>query len=237
MKIEVLYPEICSLYGDSANVRYLEMCLPDAEIIRTSLTDEPRFVYEPVDLVYMCSMSEHSQELVLERLMKVKNVIHLLMDDEKTVFLMTGNAFEVFGEYIQREDGSKVEGLGLIPTYSVRQTPNRFNSVQLAAFGDIKVLGYTTRFSHTWGNSENDCFFKIIKGTGINPDSKLEGYHKGKFCGTYFTGPLLPLNPDFTLWLLKEMGSDVTSLPFEEEARLAYQKRLKDTEAATVLLH
>lgn len=235
MKIEVLYPEVGCLFGDIANVRYLEQCFPDAEFIKTSLNDEPRFVYEPVDLVYMGSMSEHSQEMVLERLMKVKNVIHLLLDDEKTVFLMTGNAFEVFGEYIQREDGSRVEGLGLIPTHSVRQTPDRFNSVLMGTFNDMTVLGYTSRFSHTWGNSGADCLFKITKGTGSNPDSMLEGYHRGKFYGTYFIGPILVINPDFALHIFREMGVENMTLPFEAEARLAFEKRLADTKAATVL--
>ena len=30
-RIEVLFPEFCSLFADSSNVRYLERCLPDAE--------------------------------------------------------------------------------------------------------------------------------------------------------------------------------------------------------------
>ena len=30
MTIEVLYPELCSLYGDSGNVRYLHACLPES---------------------------------------------------------------------------------------------------------------------------------------------------------------------------------------------------------------
>ena len=41
MKIEVLFPEICNLYGELWNVKFLERSYPDAEIIETSLTDEP----------------------------------------------------------------------------------------------------------------------------------------------------------------------------------------------------
>ena len=38
MKIEILYPEICTLYGDKGNTMYLQKCLPDAEFVTTGLT-------------------------------------------------------------------------------------------------------------------------------------------------------------------------------------------------------
>ena len=43
MKIEVLYPEVCCLYGDKSNMDYLKLCMPECEMVYTSLTDEPRF--------------------------------------------------------------------------------------------------------------------------------------------------------------------------------------------------
>ena len=53
MKIEILYSEVANLFGDMANVRYLEKSLPKAKFIYTSLNDEPKFITEKVNLVYM----------------------------------------------------------------------------------------------------------------------------------------------------------------------------------------
>ena len=75
MKIEILYPEICTLYGDKGNTMYLQKCLPDAEFVTTGLNEKPLFLRENIDMVYMCSMSEKSQELVLDRLMQYKDEI------------------------------------------------------------------------------------------------------------------------------------------------------------------
>ena len=50
-RIEVLFPEFCSLFADSSNIRYLEKCLPDAEFVFTSYMDEPLFVKEQPDLI------------------------------------------------------------------------------------------------------------------------------------------------------------------------------------------
>ena len=33
MKIEVLFPEVCNLFGDISNIKYLKKCIPDAQII------------------------------------------------------------------------------------------------------------------------------------------------------------------------------------------------------------
>ncbi|MBQ7736788.1 MAG: hypothetical protein IJT62_03015, partial [Oscillospiraceae bacterium] len=58
MKIELLYPELCYLYGDLANVRYLKKCCPSAEVVETHYKDRPAFLDGGVDLVYMGSGTE-----------------------------------------------------------------------------------------------------------------------------------------------------------------------------------
>jgi len=47
MKIEVLYPEVGNLFGDLANISYLEKCV-DAKVIYTSLKDKPKFLTEKI---------------------------------------------------------------------------------------------------------------------------------------------------------------------------------------------
>ncbi|MCL2471257.1 MAG: hypothetical protein FWF25_05895 [Propionibacteriaceae bacterium] len=150
MRVEILYPQVCCLYGDKANMMYLRRCLPEAEFIETSLTDEPSFVREDIDLVYLCSMSEQNQEVVIDLLTPYRDRIRSLMDEERTVFLLTGNALELVGTYIEREDGSRKEALGLFGLHAVRQTPRRFNSLILADFLGAKIVGYTSRFSHSY---------------------------------------------------------------------------------------
>lgn len=86
MKIEILYPEICTLYGDKGNTMYLQKCLPDAEFVTTGLNEKPLFLKENIDMVYMCSMSEKSQELVLDRLMQYKDEIAKMHEGWKGAF-------------------------------------------------------------------------------------------------------------------------------------------------------
>lgn len=224
MRIEILYSDVCCLYGDKGNMMLLQKCLPEAEFIQTGLNDTPKFLTEKVDLVYLCSMSERSQELVLSRLMPHKEAIARA----DTLILAVGNSLELLGKYIQREDGSKVEALGLFDTYAVRQTPNRFNSLMKGEFEGMTLLGYTSRFSHTYGITEDIAMMKIPVGAGQNPKSQLEGIRSGNVLATYMNGPLLVANPDFTLWLVKKLGTQVDKLPGEEALRQAYDQKLKD---------
>ena len=228
MKIEVLYPEICCLYGDKGNMMYLRHYLPDAQFVETSLTSVPSFVGEDVALIYMCSMSETNQELAIDLLLPHRDRLRTLMDSQTTVFLLTGNSFEVFGHYIEREDGSRIEGLGLLDSYAVRQVPRRFNSLVRGEFESMTILGYTSRFSHSYSNDPASSFIRVNLGTGLNPTSDLEGIHVGQVFATYLLGPLLVNNPDFTKHLLSCLGAPTPTLPFESDIYHAYATRLAD---------
>ena len=64
-RIEVLFPEFCSLFADSSNVRYLERCLPDAEFVFTSFMDDPLFVSVKTVLFYMGALTDSAQEKII----------------------------------------------------------------------------------------------------------------------------------------------------------------------------
>lgn len=228
MRIEILYSDLCCLYGDKGNTMFLRKCLPQAEFIETALNDRPAFLEGNVELVYLCSMSEKSQELVLSRLMPHKDTIAAMAKEGNTLFLAVGNSLELLGKYIQREDGSHVEALGLFDTYAVRQTPNRFNSLMKGTFNGMTLQGFTSRFSHTFGITEDIAMIHIDTGAAMNPDSRLEGICSGNVLATYMNGPLLVSNPDFAHWFLKRIGAPVEKLPCEEALRKAYDQRIRD---------
>ena len=53
MKIEVLFPEFCNLYGDISNIDYLKKCVPEAEVIYTAIDKEPAFDTQNFNLIYL----------------------------------------------------------------------------------------------------------------------------------------------------------------------------------------
>ena len=236
IKIEYLFPEITNLYGDLFNMKYFEMCLKenteDYEIIYTSLTNKPKFLDEDINMIYMGSMSEKSQEIVIERLKPYKEELRKLIDTG-VVFLLTGNALEVLGKYIENEDGSKIEGLDLIDTFAKRDMMHRFNTLFLGTFLDennseIEVMGHKATFSLSYGNNEKNYLFKSVKGSGINKDSAFEGLRIKNFMGTYLIGPLLVINPEYTKYILRLLEIKNPKISFEKESNICFKQRLEE---------
>ncbi|MCQ2547551.1 MAG: hypothetical protein MJ145_00940 [Clostridia bacterium] len=235
MKIEVLFPEICNLFGELANIRYLESSLKESgefyEITYTSLKDEPLFASEKPDLIYMGGMSEHSQSLVVDKLMPYRDrIIDLIKDD--TNFLITSNALEIFGERIEfcDADYEDIKGLSIFPTVAKNQMYKRFNCLYLGKLGDMEIVGFKSQFGHSYlnGDKNYEDLFETIKGTGLNPEYKNEGIKVNGFLATYVVGPILVLNPDFTKALMKRMGVGEPKLAYEEAAYESYNQRLNE---------
>lgn len=233
MKIEILFPEFCNLFGDMSNMRYLKLCLPEAEFVETALEEEPFFVNEDVSLIYMGPMTERTQEKVIQKLKPYQERIKELIQ-KNTVFLMTGNAIEIFGEYIENEDGSKIEGLGIFSVHAKRNMMNRHNSFAIGKLEEIEVVGFKSQFTMMYGDNTNQYFLELEAGIGINPDTKLEGIKDHYFIGTYLIGPILILNPLLTKKILEMMGVEKPQIALEKETMQAYEERLKELKRLNV---
>ncbi len=225
--IEILFPEFCNLYGDISNMKYLQKCIPEANFIETNFGEDPAFVKNDVDLIYMGPMTEKMQEKVIEKLKPYKQRIEELIE-KNTVFLITGNAIEIFGKYIENEEGSKIQALGIFETYAKRNMMKRHNSNFIGKYEDVEIVGFKSQFTQSYGKNEENYFAKVEKGIGINPESILEGIQKNNFIATYLIGPILILNPEFTRKILEKMGIEKPNIAFEQDVKNAYEQRLKE---------
>ncbi len=226
MKIEVLYPELCNLYGDLANAKYLARSC-GAELVNTALADQPRFLTEDVSMVYMGGTTERGQVIVRDAFAPYLEGLK-----ERTeaggLTLITGNAMEIFGEYIEDEDGSREAMLNLFPLYADRHFMNRYNSLYLGRLEaeDISIVGFKSQFGHSYGVNV-EPLFQTVRGAGINPAEKAEGVRRNNLMATYLIGPLVLLNPPFAKYLLRLMGVEEPVLAFEEAAMDVYAHRLE----------
>jgi len=226
MKIEVLFPEVCNLYGDLANVRYLKSCCPQLEIVETDLHSRPKFLDEPVALVYMGSTTEQGLRLVTDALRPVKDEIAAKVDCGQ-LFLATGNALDILSERIESDGFGTIEGLGIVAGHAKYYMMRRHNSFFLGKFGEMDIVGFKSLFGHNYDAPAENGLFTALRGVGRNLDSAVEGFRRGGLMATYLIGPLLILNPPFAKWLLREMGCSDT-LAFEDAAMDSYRARVEE---------
>ena len=227
MIVEILFPEVCGLYGDSQNPTYLQATLPDSVFIYTKLTDNPYFVSNDPDLIYIGSMSEATQRSVIQKLMPLKDRINELID-KGTVILATGNAGEVFCNHIEYVTEEKnADGLGIFDLTVKTDLFNRYNGKVLGEFCDFKIVGFRSQFSFLYGDNSENYFVKCLRGIGINPKSTLEGIRKNNLICTQLLGPILPLNPLFCEYLIHLCAQDHPAA-YRDVAMQAYEQRLKE---------
>ncbi len=228
MKIEVLYPELCNLYGDLANAKYLARS-GGAELIDTPLAAQPRFLTEDIAMVYMGGTTERGQVIVRDAFAPYLDGLKK-RTEAGGLTLITGNAMEIFGEYIEDEDGSREAMLNLFPFHADRHFMNRYNSLYLGKLADedqdMDIVGFKSQFGHSYGVN-NEPLFQTVRGAGINPAEKAEGIRRNNLLATYVIGPLVLLNPPFAKYLLRLMGVAEPALAFEQAAMDVYAHRLE----------
>lgn len=225
-KIELLFPELCNIYGESYNVEYLKRSNPkNIEIISTNHKTQPLFITEDVDMIYLGCTTERKQETIIEILKPHVSRIKELIE-KGVVFLATGNAVEIFGKYIKDGDRT-IEALGIFDFWSERyMNRDRHNSQFIGEYNGMSMLGHRSQFSFAFGDFDN-YFIEIEKGIGMNPETKREGIHVNNFYGTYSLGPFLILNPHFAKEILAKMGLSA-DLCFEKVILEAYEYRLAE---------
>jgi hypothetical protein len=225
MIIEMLYPEIASLYGEKGNLDILKLSFPEALFIMTKLNDEPYFAKHEVDLIVMGPTSEDFQKVIIKRLSPYINRIQSLVN-QNVHFWITGNAMDIFGAYIEDEEGNRVLGLGMFDYHACLYRPKRFNSYVLGKIDEMEVVGFKSQFSQIFSSQNIHSWFKVVRGFGLNEKTMDEGFKINNFIGTQCLGPFWILNPDFTLNYFKELGYVKEELPYHKEMLEAYQQRV-----------
>lgn len=237
LKLEGLFEDAANLFGDRFNLWFLEKSLQASgenfETIHTDLNGSPRFVQDPdVRFVYMGSMPEHVQEMAVKRLMPYKEAIRQRIE-EGVVFLVTGNAGELFLDAINdQESGYHLDCLGLFRGHAERKMLKRYSSMFLGTLEEegqepLQVVASKNQFAFWYDTDPSLCFLKVEKGTGNCPGAKGDGIHYRNFMAANLQGPLLIENPLLLKRVMSKIGVKTPVIAYEEDAMGAYRTRLQ----------
>lgn len=205
IKIAHLYYDLMNLYGENGNVRVLARHLEkqNLKVIIHFLTIDDSMDFSKYDIIYIGSGSTENFLLALQDLKKYKNQLKKAINTN-TLFLVTGNAINLFGQKITLADQ---EEMGLeVFSYDTLQTDFRIVGEQTVTYAPVKesIIGFQNRDT-VLKNINEPHLFEVLEGTGYMPKSNFEGIHKNNFYGTFLLGPILARNPHFTEYLVKEI--------------------------------
>lgn len=202
IKIAHLYYDLMNYYGEQGNIIALKEAIEYAGI-KTNidyLSIDDKIDFNKYDIFYIGMGSNRNQEIVRKDIIKYKDQIKDVINEK--MFIATGNSYELFGKKI---DNKKCLGIYNFNSKTSERIVGEqvFKSVLI----DKPIIGFQNR------NSVNDIkdnyLFEVVKGTGNDNKSNVEGLHINNFFGTYLIGPLLIRNPFFKDELLKYLGIDI----------------------------
>ena len=225
MKVEVLYPEVCNLCGEQANISYLKTCCPEIQVIETDLHTRPRFLDEDIAMVYLGSATERGLQLIIHALRPYLAEVRTKLDAGQ-FFLATGNAPDALCQRIESDAAPTVEGLGLLPGTVRYRMMARHNSFYLGKWDNLDIVGFKSLFGFTY-----DCtaepWFITVKGVGRDGKDAADGFRAKELYATHLIGPLLVLNPGLCQWVLRKIGAPDT-LAYQDAILAAYEKRIAE---------
>lgn len=216
MKIKVahLYYDLMNLYGENANIRALKKAFErqNIEVEVTFLTINDKIDFNKYDIFYIGSGTEEYQLLVLQDLKKYKKEIKEAIENNK-YFFITGNAIELFGDYIVDFNKKKINTLKIFNYYTkVIDIENYTDEIKFRITGEVLlksnlieelIIGFQNRCGTLY--EVDSPLFSIEKGCGNTIGDKFEGYTYKNFYGTYTIGPLFMRNPYLTDYFIKKI--------------------------------
>ena len=224
IRILHLYSNALDLYGDYKNLTVL--CQRIAETGNTAEVTEVNLgeVIDPTgyDFVYIGHGKARNLAAVAPHFVRYGEAVRSAIEGGQ-VWLVTGNARELFGKSFTTPAGETLPGLGLFD-YTGVETNKVFVSdvlAQPAYDPSARVYSFVNRTAYLEGENRYPLFTVLSGcGDGDTPDGK-EGTLYRNFFGTWCMGPILARNPSLMRELLHRLlGEDCREcdMTMEEKA-------------------
>lgn len=199
-----LYPKDMNIYGDTGNVLTVtrRLALYGYEP-RVTAVDQGTPWPDHVDVVLGGGGQDTGQKRIIDDLYARADTLRALAADG-TPMLMICGLYQLFGEYFETIDGTRLDGIGVIGAYTVGRDVRMIGNLveHSDEFGD--VIGYENHSGQTFLRDGVRAFGRVdADGCGNNGQDHAEGARVRNVIGTYLHGSLLPKNPAVADFLIR----------------------------------
>ena len=207
-----LYYDLLNLYGENANTRCIKRALElnkiKVNVDLKSIGDKIDF--KKYDLIYIGSGSEEDLLLALDDIKTRKEELKKYIEEDKYLIL-TGNAMDLFGEYIETDKRTDALGIFKYQTKFINESIFE-NASTDRIVGEIKaktklikqeIIGFQNRCD--LNINVKTPLFKINKKFSNDLENENEGFTYKNVYATHIIGPLLIRNPYLTDYILSNL--------------------------------
>jgi len=232
LKVAWLFPDVLYLHGERGNIQALKRIagFADIDVIVDKISyDFEGFTPDNYDIVFCAPGEIVSFEAVIDWLMPYKEAFEKFVDSGK-VLLVTGTSQCIFGKKTTREDGSTIEGLGLVDcNYTERKYVYGDDIHFITDYCDVEkeCMGVQVQMINV--ESKETPFAKLLYGFGNTGEDRNEGVRKNNSIFTNVLGPMLVQNP----WITKQMIINAASNKGVEIKNFDFDMNLEETSIGT----
>nr|WP_236036907.1 glutamine amidotransferase [Bifidobacterium simiiventris] len=199
-----LYPKDMNIYGDSGNVltvtRRLALYGYEPRVTAYNQGDDWP---DRVDLILGGGGQDTGQKKIIDDLFRRADLLRTLAADGVPMLMICG-LYQLFGEYFETIDGTRLDGIGVIGAYTVGQNVRMIGNLveHSDEFGD--VIGYENHSGQTFLRDGVRALGRVdAESCGNNGEDHTEGARVHNVIGTYMHGSLLPKNPKIADFLIR----------------------------------
>ncbi len=202
INILFLYPNEMNTYGDRGNILTLIRRLEWYGFEPVVHYHHPGKAFpSAVDLVFGGGGQDSAQSDIKKDILKIGDQLHQLADSITPMLAICGT-YQLFGNRFITQEGEQIKGIGIFDL-ETRATKHRLIGNLAAETEEFGVLyGFENHSGQTYLAKDQRSLGKVNRGHGNNDKDKLEGARTENVIGTYMHGPVLPLNPALSDWLI-----------------------------------
>lgn len=199
-----LYPKDMNIYGDSGNVltirRRLELYGYTPRVHYYNQGDDWP---ERTDIILGGGGQDTGQKKIIRDLFRRANLLRDLTAEGVPTLVICG-LYQLFGEYFETIDGTRLPGIGVIGAYTVGKEARLIGNLVETSEEFGQVIGYENHSGQTFLREETEPLGRVtVAGTGNNGEDDTEGARVDNVIGTYMHGSLLPKNPAISDFLIR----------------------------------
>lgn len=235
IEIAHLYPELLNIYGDKGNILAIQKRCEwrNINVNIHNINPSDSINPEKYDIYFIGGGQDQQQITVAKELQKNKAQLTLAAEDN-AVFLAICGGYQLLGHYYKPHNGEKLAGISIFDAYTLAGNTRYIGNVTIKTdFLEPQMLvGFENHSGLTYIQGRTKPLGKMIVGNGNNGKDGAEGARYKNVCGTYLHGSLLPKNPHFTDYLIKQAlirkyGPNIELKPLNDEIEMnAYSKAI-----------
>ncbi|USS89851.1 type 1 glutamine amidotransferase [Fructilactobacillus cliffordii] len=207
IRVAHLYGDLMNTYGDIGNILTLRFYAKQigVEVTDTIVSLEDDFKADDFDFAVFGGGQDFEQMVVAKDLPNKKDEIIKFIEQNKPLIAVCGG-YQMLGKYYVDASGRKLPGISAMNHYTEQQHEHRFIGnieIQNEATGQ-KYHGFENHQGITFLGDDEHALGKVLKGYGNNGEDHTEGAVHKNTIGTYFHGPIMARNGNFSKQMMFE---------------------------------